>query len=198
MSKSYNSRRNRAIGSSTAAATAIAAFLSAAPAAHADFDFDLPDIPVIDLGVVPGDAAAFDLGGSIDGLFSDAYYDIGRVIETLMQPIGALGQLLLPPNPDLTPGLDWGADPFAGVGQMLSIWLDDAWIGLHGGMQDLINGLDPIMAPINSLFAIGGACGLICNGADGTVDGAAQSGGWLFGDGGAGFDGSDGGNAGLL
>jgi alkylhydroperoxidase family enzyme len=60
--------------------------------------------------------------------------------------------------------------------------------------------------PINSLFAFGGRCGLICNGADGTqADPDGVGGGWLFGDGGdgwsstvAGVAGGKGGNGGLL
>ncbi|MDQ2628109.1 MAG: hypothetical protein M3Y90_14070, partial [Actinomycetota bacterium] len=42
--------------------------------------------------------------------------------------------------------------------------------------------IDPI---INPLFAFDGACGLICDGVDGTVDHPdGGDGGWLFGDGG--------------
>lgn len=63
-----------------------------------------------------------------------------------------------------------------------------------------------LFVPLNSLFAFGGRCGLICNGADGTetqVNGV--SGGWLVGNGGAGWSstlagvaGGNGGNGGLL
>ncbi|MGB6204934.1 MAG: hypothetical protein WBF85_19800, partial [Mycolicibacter algericus] len=45
--------------------------------------------------------------------------------------------------------------------------------------------IDPI---INPLFAFDGACGLICDGVDGTVDHPdGGDGGWLFGDGGNGY-----------
>lgn len=63
-----------------------------------------------------------------------------------------------------------------------------------------------LFVPINSLFAFGGRCGLICDGADGTVlRPNGVSGGWLFGNGGAGWSsdlagvaGGNGGNGGLL
>lgn len=59
---------------------------------------------------------------------------------------------------------------------------------------------------VNSLFAVGGRCGLICDGADGTqTDPNGISGGWLFGAGGNGWlstevgvAGGNGGHGGLL
>jgi alkylhydroperoxidase family enzyme len=63
-----------------------------------------------------------------------------------------------------------------------------------------------LFVPINSLFAGGGRCGLVCDGADGTqAHPNGVSGGWLFGDGGdgwsstvAGVSGGRGGDGGVL
>ncbi|MGV0794513.1 carboxymuconolactone decarboxylase family protein [Mycolicibacterium sp. XJ1819] len=63
-----------------------------------------------------------------------------------------------------------------------------------------------LFVPINSLFAVGGRCGLICDGADGTqANPDGVSGGWLIGNGGAGWSstvagvaGGNGGHGGLL
>ncbi|MGV0870613.1 PGRS repeat-containing protein [Mycolicibacterium sp. XJ879] len=59
-----------------------------------------------------------------------------------------------------------------------------------------------MLAPINAMFAVGGRCGLICNGADGNAGNPnGVGGGWLFGNGGDGWssvvDGVAGGNGGV-
>jgi hypothetical protein len=90
--------------------------------------------------------------------------------------------------------------PGAAAGTDFADWFqDDFYLPLHAAMQDWIESpsgtqLDDF---INPLFAFGGACGLICNGVDGTethVDGG--NGGWIFGDGGAGWSSTEDGVAG--
>ncbi|MGB3334186.1 MAG: PGRS repeat-containing protein, partial [Mycobacterium sp.] len=67
-----------------------------------------------------------------------------------------------------------------------SIYLD-----LHAGMQDWMSSSfgQQFGDLVNPLFASDSVCGLICNGLAGTEDDpTGGGGGWLFGDGGAGYD----------
>ncbi|WP_411431643.1 PGRS repeat-containing protein, partial [Mycolicibacter arupensis] len=65
------------------------------------------------------------------------------------------------------------------------------YLQLHTGMQDWMSSSfgQQVGDLINPLFASGAVCGLICNGVDGTeIDPNGGTGGWLFGDGGNGYD----------
>lgn len=79
------------------------------------------------------------------------------------------------------------------------------------GAQSIGNPASPsvgagILFHVNTMFAVGGRCGLICNGAAGTeANPHGVGGGWLFGNGGAGWSsttpgvaGGNGGNGGLF
>ncbi|RAU89846.1 hypothetical protein DQP56_24070, partial [Mycolicibacter senuensis] len=88
--------------------------------------------------------------------------------------------------------------PLAGFEETVSQWVQAIWLPLHEGMQAWIAADDPILAGLNQLSEALGLGAMIANGADGTaahLDGF--DGGWLFGDGGAGYHGgvTDGGYA---
>ncbi|WP_329780561.1 hypothetical protein, partial [[Mycobacterium] nativiensis] len=87
---------------------------------------------------LPGSAA----GGGTDFL-SDAYTALYNALSNTISPIfqtvfGPIGQIIFPINPDLTPGYDWSADPFAGLGQYLSILETQMHDLFHDGAQDFI------------------------------------------------------------
>ncbi len=90
--------------------------------------------------------------------------------------------------------------------------IDSLWVALpksggkHSDATSLTLAGSELYPSITSLFAFGGRCGLICNGADGTqANPDGVGGGWLFGNGGAGWSstvtgvsGGKGGAGGLL
>lgn len=92
------------------------------------------------------------------------------------------------------PGLLAGFDVM--IGQVVqSLWMPLS-LDMHAGVESWIVANGPVLQILNSLSENTGMGAMIANGADGTAshpDGF--DGGWLFGDGGNGFDGAVGGGA---
>ncbi|MGB3331468.1 MAG: PGRS repeat-containing protein, partial [Mycobacterium sp.] len=175
-------RRSRVIGVGSTAAAFLAfgmAPLGAAPGAHADgFDWLLDMFEPSDVAGVAADTSG------VDGVFGDSpFWD----------------QLLLA-NPAL--------DPASVIEQwMYAPWHTamESWITSDLGQQ-INDAINLAYVQMNGVDSLNGACGLICNGVDGTeTDPDGGAGGLWFGDGGDGWDstmqgvaGGDGGAAGFF
>lgn len=153
--------------------------LATAPAANADFGIDdLFDL--IDPNLMAG---AVDSTGGLD-------------LSSLLGDIGLAS----------TGSSDLGAVAAQADNALVEAFQQDFWVPLHTALEDWINSPfgQEVDNAINPLFAGDGFCGLICNGAPGTVeDPTGGNGGLWFGDGGPGWnsdevgvDGGDGGAAG--
>ncbi|MGB3476022.1 MAG: PGRS repeat-containing protein, partial [Mycobacterium sp.] len=136
------------------------------------------------LGVVPAAPASADF----DDLFG---------FDQLFDP-ASLGASALPEPVDATDALDLsqvvGNDIYTWASVVEVVFAGLFQNQLYATVHDLgemwIQGPGALLDPIiNPLFAIDGACGLICNGVNGTVDHPdGGDGGWLFGDGGSGYN----------
>ncbi|MEB3035259.1 hypothetical protein KV113_27350, partial [Mycolicibacter sp. MYC340] len=102
-------------------------------------------------------------------------------------------------------GFDGSSFDLALPGAADSTGLEGIYDSIYNGIHSMGDMLIPIFdaTGINTLFAFGDSCGLICDGVNASLsdDGvltAATNGGLLFGDGGNGIAGSAGGDAGLI
>ncbi|TXI50180.1 PGRS repeat-containing protein, partial [Mycolicibacter arupensis] len=167
----------------TGASVGALAVFGLAPTAHADLEDFMADL--LDPAAW---GAVFDPDASWTGPDSASTLDLAALFS----------------GGDLAALFD-GADlPGAAMGTDFADWFQsDIYLPLHAAMQDWIESPfgSQINGLINPLFAFGGACGLVCNGVDGTETNAdGGNGGWIFGDGGDGWnstqDGVAGGNGG--
>ncbi len=172
-------RRRRVAGFGVSAATFLACGISPlamAPAARADA-FGLLDL------IDPSSWATAAWDGIDWGSFADPVAWDAALAD--LSDAWSLNSLALDsqPHPASFP------DPFASFMRDVNSWVVTNWIDTPFGQQ-----VDNLINPFFTAEGLN-ACGLICNGVDGTAanpDGGA--GGWLFGNGGDGWnaDGTDG------
>ena len=186
-SYSAKARRHKMIGLN-ASAGAFLAFgltpLANAPAANAD-EFELILDPIINSLASLDPTLATDVSGLATAFDPTLVGDSLAAAGSVSDPLAALGS-----SADPLAALAPAADPNA----VAEAFQTDFWLPLHSALQAWITSplgmqIDNALNQIFDPLIPAGFCGLICNGAEGTMgDPTGGNGGLWFGDGGAGFN----------